>query len=102
MASARDDAPLAGMGGQAHEHGLEAERAEPEADLIVLGHAAAGEGPPVLHRGELRQWLARDRAADTGKRYRRSDRLAHNQLLHMRFGELVAIMARDPAGMRVR
>ena len=88
---------LAGLRGNADEHRLQAERADPQAELIILGHAAAGERPAVLHRGKLGERLARDRAADAGQRDRRADRFAHHQLLDVRLGELVAIMAADPA-----
>ena len=102
MAAAGDHAALAGPRRDAHEHRLEAERADPQADLIILGHAAAGERPAVLHRGELGERPPGDRAADAGQRNRRADRFAHHQFLDVRLGELVAIMAADPARMRDR
>ena len=70
-------------------------------DLIILGHAGAGERLAVLQRGELGERLPGDRAADPGERDRRADRLAHHQLLDVRLGEFVAIMAADPARVAV-
>ena len=101
MAAAGDDRPLAGLGGDPDEHGLEAECAEAQAHLIILGHARPGERPPVLHRGEAAEGAAFDGAADAGQRDCGADRLAHDQLLHVRLGELVAIMAADPPRMGV-
>ena len=58
-------------------------------------------GLPVLQRGEPRERLALDGAADAGQRDRRADRFANDQFLDVRLGELVAIMAADPARVRV-
>ena len=102
MASAGDDAEFAGPRRDADEHGLETKRSKPQADLIVFGHAVAGKRPPVLHRGELPERPPRNRAADAGERDGRADRLPDDQFLDVSLGEFVAIMPRDPAGMRVR
>src|SRR6185437_3810220 len=45
--------------------------------------------------------LSSNRAADARERDRRADRLANHELLDMRLGELVAIMASDPPRMAV-
>jgi len=101
MSAAGDDRALARGRRDPHEHGLEPERADPQADLIILGHAASGERLSILHGGELSERLASDRAAHSGQRDRGADRLAHHQFLDVRFGELVAIMAADPARIGV-
>jgi hypothetical protein len=97
MSTAGDESTLARAGGQADEHRLEAKRADPQPHLIVLGHAAASERPAVVHRGELGERLAGDRATDSGERDRGSDGLANNQFFGVGLGELVAIMAGNPA-----
>src|SRR4029078_2635882 len=92
---------LSGTRGEPHEHGLEAERTDPQAHFVILGHAAARERLAVLHWCELRQRLSGDRAADSRERNGGADRLAHDELLDVRLGELVAIMAGDPPRMRI-
>jgi hypothetical protein len=96
MAAARHHRAIAGSGRDAHEHGLQPERADAQPELIILGHAAADKRAAVVHGGEPGEWLAGDRAADPGQRDRRADRLAHHHLLGMGLGELVAIMAANP------
>ena len=97
MAAAGDDAALAGPRRDPHEHGLEPEGSDLQPDFVILGHAAAGERPAVLHGGELGERPPGDRTADAGERNRRADGFAHDQFLDVRLGELVAIMAADPA-----
>ena len=92
---------LVGLRRDADEHGLEAKRAKLQAELVILGHAGAGERLAFLHRGEAGERLAGDRATDAGERDCGADGLAHDELLDVRLGELVAIMAADPARMRV-
>ena len=101
MPAAGDDPTLARFGGDADEHGLQSQRPEFQPDLIILGHAVAGEGLAVLQRGELRQRLASDSATDSGQWYRRADRFAYDQFLNVRLGELIAIMTADPARMAI-
>ena len=93
MAAAGDDSAVARLRRNADEHRLEAEGADPQADLIILGHAAARERPAVLHRRQLGERAAGNGATDAGERDRRADRFAHDQLLDVRLGELIAIMA---------
>ncbi len=96
-----DHAALAGLGWNAHEHGLEAERTDLEPDFVILGHAAGGERMAVLCRGEVRERAPGNRAADAGQRNRGADRFANHQLLDVGLGEFVAIMPADPARIGV-
>ena len=50
-----------------------------------------------MQSGKRRQWSTGNGTADAGERDSRSDRLANDQLLDVRLGELVAIMTADPA-----
>ena len=101
MASRGDRGAVPGGGGNTDEHRLEPERAKPEPDLIILGHAVGRERASAMTRGEPRQRAPLDRACHPGKRDRRPDGLANDQLLAMAFGEFVAIMARDPRARRI-
>ena len=97
MAAAGDHRARSRRGGNAHEHRPQAERAEPQPELIILGQAGGGEGQAVIGGGEPLERAALDRAADPGEGNRRADRLAHDQFLDVALRELVGIMAADPA-----
>ena len=96
MAAARHHRPAARYRRDAHEHGLEAQRADAQAHLIILGHAGGDERPSAFGGGEAGERAALDGAADAGQRDRGADRLAHHQFLAVALGEFVAIMAADP------
>ena len=96
MSAAGDHRAIAGRRWNAHEHRFQAQCADPQPELVILGHAAADERATVVHCGNARQRLASDRAADAGQRDRSPDRFAHHHLLGVGFGELIAIMAADP------
>ena len=66
MTAGRNHGAFAWPRMDAHENRLEAERADPQAELIVLGHAAAGEGLAVLDGGKLGKRLASDGTAHAG------------------------------------
>ena len=98
---ARDNSLFARCGRDADEHGLHAQRSHLEPELIILGHAGAGEGSSFLQCGNPAQGTALDRAANAGQRDSRSHGFPDHQFLDVGFGKFVAIMAGDPAGMCV-
>ena len=79
---------------------LSAKRAEPQAELIILGHASGGERAAVIVRREPGERVAGDGAADPGERDRRADRLAHDQLLAVALGEFVGNNGRRSSANR--
>src|SRR5205085_11717846 len=96
MAAADNDPALASAGRDAHEDRPQSQRADPQAHLIILGHAGPGERLALLRRGEANEGRPGDRAADPGERDCRADGFADHQLLDVLLGEFVAIMTADP------
>ena len=78
------------------ERAASAQRRDAVADLIVLCHACGVEWR-VVRTGEDAQHRPVDRAGDPGARHRRTDRAANDNILAVRFGELIEIMSADPA-----
>src|SRR6476646_1717588 len=101
MTAARNHAALSRACRNPHEHGLEAERADPKTDFVVLRQSRPREWLAGLQCGQLSERPPRDGAADSGERNRSADRFAYDQLLDVRLRELVAIMATDPARVRI-
>ena len=55
VAAAGDHGARSRSGGKAHEHRPQAERAEPQPELIILGQAGGGEGQAAMGGGKPRR-----------------------------------------------
>jgi len=68
-----------------------------EPQFIILGHASGVKGFALRLGGQLPEGVPSKGAADTGRGDRCAQRLAQHHLLAMQLGELIPIMAGNPA-----
>ena len=94
-----DDRPARRLG-DADEAGGAAMTGEAQAHFIIFGEAVLDEGV-IVFIGDEAQGGAIEGAADAGAGQGGAQGLPHDQLLAVGFGELVGIMAADPARLRV-
>ncbi len=101
---------------QAQEPAAPSAAGDPPAQFVILGQAFRRERPgaaanhrpfgafqfPLAVIGEFGKHLAPDRAAHPRRRQGRAHRVAHDHRLGMGFGELVSVVARNPARMLKR
>ena len=85
----------------ADQRAAPAERLDAQPQFVVFGHASRVERLAAAEFSDAPQHVALNGAGYPGAGHRRTDGLAHHDVLGMMLGELVEIMPGDPARIGV-